>query len=77
MLDLRSSQQEPRFICRAIGIEVLSSGANAGFLIVLKDIPSVMPGHIFRYWLLDPDGKDVGEIGEKESEVRAFKSGKF
>ena len=33
-----------------------------------------MPGRVFRYWLLDPDGKDVGEIGENESDVEQFKS---
>jgi hypothetical protein len=75
VLDLKS--QEVRFICRAIGLEVLHSGENRGFLIVLKDIPRVMPGHVFRYWLLDPNGKDVGEIGDKESDVRAFKTGRF
>ncbi len=74
-LDLRSEQV--RFLCRGIGFEVLYSGNRAGFLIVLKDIPRVMPGHIARYWLLDRDGKDVGEIGEKESDVRSFKSGTF
>ena len=75
MLDLRS--QQVHFICRALAVEVLHSGKYAGFLIVLKDIPRVMPGHVCRYWLLNPDGKDVGEIGEKESDVRAFKTGRF
>jgi hypothetical protein len=75
VLDLKSEQV--RFLCRGIGFEVLNSGNNAGFLIVLKDIPRVMPGHVARYWLLDQDGKDVGEIGENESDVRSFKNGKL
>jgi hypothetical protein len=69
MLDLRS--QQVRFICRALEVEVIHSGEYAGFLIVFKDIPRVMAGHICRYWLLDSDGKDVGEIGEK-SDLREF-----
>ncbi len=75
LLNLESEQV--RFLCRGIGLEVLNSGYWAGHLIVLKDIARVLPGHICRYWLLDQDGKDVGEIGEKESDVRAFKSGRF
>jgi hypothetical protein len=72
-----TGSEQVRFLCRGIGLEVLNSGYWAGHLIVLKDIARVLPGHICRYWLLDQDGKDVGEIGEKESDVRAFKSGRF
>ncbi len=75
VLDSRS--QQVRFICRALEVEVIHSGEYAGFLVVLKDIPRIMPGHVCRYWLLDLDGKDVGEIGEKESDVRAFKTRRF
>ncbi len=73
-LDLKSGQT--RFLCRDIWIEVLNSGADAGYLFVFKDIPRVMPGHIFRYWLLDRSGKEVGEIGD-EKDLRNFKSGRF
>jgi hypothetical protein len=74
LLDLKSEQA--KFVCRGIGLEVINSGVNAGFLIVLKDIPRVMPGHVFRYWLLDRNGKEIGEIGD-EKELRVFKSGRF
>jgi hypothetical protein len=74
LVDLKSG--EVRFLCRGIGVEVLNSGEDSGFLIVLKDIPRVMPGHVFRYWLLDGDGNEVGEIGD-EKDLRIFKGGHF
>ena len=74
LLELKSGQV--RFLCRGIGFEVLNSGDDSGYLIVFKDIPRVMPGHVFRYWLLDRDGKEVGEIGD-ENDLRNFKSRRF
>jgi hypothetical protein len=29
---------------------------------------------IWRYWLLDSNGKEVGEIGNNESDVKEFKA---
>jgi len=75
MLDLQS--QQVRFLCRGTHIEVVKVGTYAGDLIVLKDIPRVMPGHVLRYWLLDPNGREIGEIGEKESDLLAFITGRF
>lgn len=54
------------FLFRGEGVEVIKSGIYAGYLIGLKAIPHALPPpHIFQYWLLEPNGKDVGEIGEK------------
>jgi hypothetical protein len=71
VLDLNSGNV--RYLYNGGGIEVLQKGKYAGFLIALKEIPSVTPGRVFRYWLLDPDGKDIGEIGENKSMVSEFK----
>jgi hypothetical protein len=74
MLDLRS--ERVRFLYAGLGLEVLQTGKYAGYLIALKTIPSVIVARIFRYWLLDPEGKDVGEIGGDESHdwvVEVFK----
>ncbi|MGD1095258.1 MAG: hypothetical protein ABSB35_25110 [Bryobacteraceae bacterium] len=60
MVDVGSGRVS--FLYAGLGLEVLQTGQYAGYLIALKNIPSVM-GRIFRYWLLDQDGKDVGEIG--------------
>ena len=65
------------FLYRGASVEVVRSGDYAGYLIGLKAIPHAFPPpHVFRYWLLDRDGKDVAEIGE-ESDVKIFKSGRF
>jgi len=61
MLDLKSGRVW--FLYAGLTLEVPESGKYAGYLIALKSIRSVLAARIFRYWLLDPDGKDVGEIG--------------
>jgi hypothetical protein len=71
VLDLSSGKV--RYLYNGGGIEVLQKGKYAGILIAFKEIPRVRPGRVFRYWLLDPDGKDIGEIGENESDVSEFK----
>ena len=74
-LDLATGKVD--FLYRGESVEVIKSGPYAGFLIGLKAIPHAFPPpHIFRYWLLDRNGKDVAEIGA-ESDVRVFKSGRF
>ncbi len=69
MLDLGSGRV--RFLYAGISLEVLQSGNYAGDLIALKVIPSVTTARIFRYWLLDRDGHDIGEIGGSESDASA------
>jgi hypothetical protein len=65
------------FLYRGESVEVIKSGPYAGYLIGLKAIPHAFPPpHVFRYWLLDRNGKDVAEIGE-ESDVKIFKSGRY
>jgi hypothetical protein len=54
-------------------VEVLQSGQYAGYIIVRKAIPLALGGRTFRYWLLDANGQEVGEIGEKASSVEQFK----
>ena len=71
MLDLKSYQV--RYLYAGLGLEVLQSGEFKGYLIARKVIRSMLTARIFRYWLLDPDGKDVGEIGDTEDDVRQFK----
>jgi len=71
MLDLNSGHA--RYLCAGLGLEVLQSGKYAGFLIALKEIPLMLSARTFRYWVLDPDGRDVSEIGEAEDSVRYFK----
>ncbi len=71
MLDLASGRV--RFLYAGLGLEVLQTGQYAGHIIALKIVPSMMAARIFRYWLVDPNGRDVGEIGESASVVEQFK----
>jgi len=71
MLDLKTGQA--RYLCAGLGLEVLQSGRYAGHLIALKEIPLMLAARTFRYWVLDAEGREVGEIGEAEEDVRQFK----
>ena len=70
-LDLISG--DIRFLYDGVSVEVITSGQYAGYLIAHKQIPRMTAGRVFRYWLLDADGNEVGEIGETESDVGEFK----
>ena len=57
-----------------MSVEVITTGPYVGYLIAYRSVPRVLPpARVFRYWLLDADGKDVGEIGEEESAIREFR----
>ena len=71
VLDLSTGRVE--FLYNGRSIEVIRSGRYAGFLIAEKQIPRVVAGRVFRYWLLDPNGKDVGEIGVTKAELSEFR----
>ena len=61
------------FLYVGSSVEVIQSGQYAGYLIALKEIPRVVAGRVERYWLLDRDGKEVGEIGESNDSLTEFK----
>jgi hypothetical protein len=74
-LDVATGKSD--FLYRGESVEVIKAGPDAGYLIGLKAIPTAFPPpHVFRYWLLDRNGRDVAEIGE-ESDVKIFKSGRY
>src|SRR6185503_10830060 len=51
MLDLKSGKAT--FLYVGSSIEVVQSGTYAGYLIAHKQIPRVVTGRMWRYWLLD------------------------
>jgi hypothetical protein len=61
-----------KFLCTGSVVDVVKSGSYAGHIIVHRQIPRVMPGRVWRFWLLDPSGNEVGEIGESESALKEF-----
>lgn len=70
VLDLVSGKV--RFLYAGNDLQVLQCGRYSGYLIGLKDIPRMTPARVWRYWLMDGDGNEAGEIGEQQSDVRAF-----
>ena len=72
LLDLGTGQVH--FICSGLSVEVIPSGHWSGYIIAYKEIHAVLIARKFRYWLLDRDGQEVGEIGDTEKEVAEFKN---
>ena len=71
VLDL--STRRAQFICDAIQFEVVPDGEYRGDLIVLKHKYFVDSGSYDWYWLVTPDGKEVGPIGPEEN-METFKN---
>jgi len=71
MLDLATGQTG--LLAVGFGPEVLQRGNYAGHVIVRKNFLRLTPGRVLRYVLLDPDGKEVGEIGESEANLEEFR----
>ena len=73
VLDLATGKVH--FLYAGNDLQVVQVGRYAGYVIALKDIPRTSPARVGRYWLLDGDGNEAGEIGDQESDVRAFLDG--
>jgi hypothetical protein len=71
VLDLATGRV--RFICVGEVVEVIPGGMFAGHVVVHKEVPRVLPGRVWRFWLLDSDGNEVGEIGDRESDLDEFR----
>ncbi len=52
-----------RLICVGIGFQVITEGKYKGYLIANKNMPNY-PTHVHSYWLLDPVGKLLRQIGD-------------
>ena len=53
--------------------EVVQSGGHAGCLIVRKHKYFLGCGSYDWYWLIDPQGREIGPIGEEDGQVCLFK----
>ena len=61
---------------RAVGertFEVVPSGKFKGDLIVHKDSEKLTAGRLFLFWLVDPDGRNVGIIGADKADIVTFR----
>ncbi|OLE88975.1 MAG: hypothetical protein AUG08_06055 [Acidobacteria bacterium 13_1_20CM_2_55_15] len=50
-------------ICVGIGFQVITEGKYKEYLIANKNMPNY-PTHVHSYWLLDPVGKLLRQIGD-------------
>ena len=64
---------KPRFLATALSVEVMPKGRWAGHLLVHKSILPLIGGRLDRIFLLDPDGHEVGLIGDTEANEKQFK----
>jgi Tol biopolymer transport system component len=62
-----------RFLLSAVTFEVVRRGPLAGNLIVTKRLLD-RDSPRYPYYLLNPDGKDLRQIGESEADLRVFKA---
>ena len=53
--------------------EVVPSGKFKGDLIVQKDAEKLTPGRLFLFWLIDPEGRNIGIVGTNDSDVDQFR----
>lgn len=63
-LTLATGQE--RFVCPGNRFHVLSTGRHQGMLSVNQHRYFVLGGSFDWYWLISPDGKELGVIGEQE-----------
>ncbi len=71
VVDVRSGQE--RFVVGANSVEVVMSGKYVGDLIVSQHRYFLGNGSFNWYWLMDPEGREIGPIGENDDQVKAFK----
>jgi len=71
-VNLRTGRE--RFVAAANTVEVVPSGEYAGHLIVQQHRYFMGNGSYDWYWLIDPQGREIGPVGETLEQVAVFKS---
>ncbi len=60
------------YVCYGFGPEVIRKGRYAGYFVAAKSFLPLIPGRVVRWYLFDPDGKEIAEIGEREGALEEF-----
>jgi hypothetical protein len=60
------------YIVTALNFQVVSAGKYRGDLVVQRRKAKLASGFYEWYWLLTPDGKEVGIVGQDERDVALF-----
>jgi hypothetical protein len=63
------------FITAALNFRIVGVGKYRGHIVAQIRKPKLAPGYYEWYWLLNPDGQEVGVVGEDEQDVEAFLEG--
>jgi Tol biopolymer transport system component len=69
---LADSPVKPRFVAAALTFRVVQGGEYRGDLVAQIRKAKLAPGYYDWYWLLSPDGKELGVVGENEDDVTRF-----
>lgn len=63
---------EPRLVAAALNFRVVPTGKYTGDLVAQIRKAKLAPGYYQWFWLLSPDGKEIGVIGQSERDVDLF-----
>jgi len=72
ILKVSIAKPEPQFIVSALNFRVVPAGQYRGDLVAQIRKPKLAPGYYEWYWLLTPEGKEVGVVGQDEGDVALF-----
>lgn len=63
---------KPEFIAAALSFELVRAGNYRGDLVAQVRKAKLAPGYYEWYWLLSPEGKELGVVGQTERDVALF-----
>jgi hypothetical protein len=66
-----TTNSKEHFVCSGSDLEVIFKGEYAGCLLVLQHHYFIGGGSYDWYWLLRPDGKEIGPVGETTENFKA------
>lgn len=72
ILKVSVTKPEPQFITAALNFQVVATGPYRGDLVAQIRKAKLAPGYYEWYWLLTPEGKEVGLVGQNEHDVALF-----
>jgi hypothetical protein len=66
------TRPEPQFIAAALNFQVVPAGQYRGDLIAQIRKAKLAPGYYEWFWLLTPEGKEIGLVGQDDGDVALF-----
>jgi len=72
ILRILISNPEPKLVAAALNFVVVLGGQYRGDLVAQIRKAKLAPGFYEWYWLLTPDGKEIGIVGQDEHDVARF-----